>query len=76
MHGIYYYYSHKNNLHHKNEEEILFPLLVDQSNLRIGMIERLMLGHKEIEKLWGLLTEKLRKPELVTHLGQFTQLTA
>ena len=72
---MYCHYSHATHLHHKDEEEALFPLLVDQSSLIIGMIERLMMDHEEIEKSWDSLSIRLSKPEKITNFDHFLHLT-
>ena len=72
---MYCHYSHANHLHHKDEEEALFPILIDQSSLVIGMIERLMLDHEEIEKSWDQLAEMLSKPEKIKNFDYFLHLT-
>jgi len=64
---MYCHYSHATHLHHKDEEEGLFPLLVDQSSLVIGMIERLMMDHEEIEDSWNKLAKQLITPESITN---------
>ncbi len=69
------HYSHANQLHHQDEEQALFPLLVGQSALIDGMIERLMLDHEEIEASWEKLAALLKKPEQITDFEQFQQLT-
>ncbi len=60
------HYEHANHLHHQDEEQALFPLLVGKSVLFDGMIERLMLDHEEIEAAWLALAEQLKQPELIT----------
>jgi len=72
---MYCHYSHATHLHHKDEEEGLFPILVDQSSLVIGMIERLMLDHEEIEKSWSALSSRLSNPEQITNFDHFLHLT-
>lgn len=72
---MYCHYSHATHLHHKDEEEALFPLLVNQSSLVIGMIERLMLDHEEIEQSWQELSTRLNNPELITNTDHFLHLT-
>jgi len=47
--------------------------LIDQSNLVLGMIERLMMDHEEIEASWDLLAEKLNNPQLINDFDQFLQ---
>jgi len=66
--AMYCHYSHATHLHHKDEEEALFPLLVNQSSLIIGMIERLMLDHEEIETVWNELAKRLSNPEKITNV--------
>ena len=72
---MYCHYSHATHLHHKDEEEGLFPLLADQSSLVIGMIERLMLDHEEIEESWSTLSSRLSNPEQITDFDHFLHLT-
>ncbi len=71
---MFCHYSHANHLHHNDEEQVLFPVLLEQSTLVIGMIERLMMDHEEIEKTWDLLAEKLSNPQLINDFDQFLQL--
>jgi hemerythrin-like domain-containing protein len=68
------HFGHANNLHHQDEEQGLFPLLVGQSQLIDGMIERLMMDHEEIEKSWALLAEKLSSPEQIKDYDQLMHL--
>ncbi len=72
---MYCHYSHANHLHHKDEEQALFPVLIDHSVLILGMVERLMMDHEEIEKSWDLLAEKLSNPQMISDFNQFLQLT-
>lgn len=61
------YYTRANNLHHRDEEHVLFPLIVNRSELVDGMIERLALDHEEIERSWCVLAEFLSRPECITN---------
>jgi len=72
--NMYCHYSHATNLHHKDEEEALFPLLVDQSSLIIGMIERLIMDHEEIEESWAALSSRLCHPENINNFDHFLHL--
>jgi len=72
---MYCHYSHATILHHKDEEEALFPLLVDQSSLIIGMIERLIMDHEEIELSWAAVAKRLSHPEQITNHDHFLHLT-
>ncbi|MCK4840740.1 MAG: hemerythrin domain-containing protein [Methylococcales bacterium] len=72
---MYCHYSHATHLHHKDEEEALFPLLINQSSLVLGMIERLMLDHEEIEASWDTLSTRLSNPEQITNFDHFLQLS-
>jgi len=72
---MYCHYSHATILHHKDEEEALFPLLVDKSSLVIGMIERLIMDHEEIEESWAALSTRLNNPEQITNFDHFLHLT-
>ena len=71
---MYCHYSHATNLHHKDEEEGLFPLLVDQSSLVIGMMERLIMDHEEIEESWAALSSRLSNPQQITDFDHLVHL--
>jgi hemerythrin-like domain-containing protein len=73
--NMYCHYSHATHLHHKDEEEGLFPLLVDQSSLIIGMIERLIMDHEEIEESWAGIAKLLSHPESITNFDYFLHQT-
>lgn len=73
--NMYCHYSHATLLHHKDEEEGLFPLLVEQSSLVIGMIERLVMDHEEIEESWAGLSTRLSHPEKITNFDHFLHIT-
>lgn len=64
--AVFCHYEHANHLHHQDEEQALFPLLVGKSALFDGMIERLMLDHEEIEAAWIALATQLKTPEAIT----------
>jgi len=70
--SLFCFYSHALFLHHQDEEQGLFPLLVDQSSLIIGMIERLMTDHQEIEENWHLFAKQLGQPENIRHIESFS----
>lgn len=72
---MYSHYSHATLLHHKDEEEALFPILVDQSSLVIGMIERLIMDHEEIEESWAALSTRLSHPHQVTNFDHLVHIT-
>lgn len=72
---MYCHYSHATHLHHKDEEEALFPLLVDQSSLVIGMIERLIMDHEEIEESWTAVSTRLSQPNQITNFDHFLHIT-
>lgn len=72
---MYCHYSHATILHHKDEEEALFPLLSDNSSLIIGMMERLIMDHEEIETSWAALSSRLSHPENITNTDHFLHLT-
>ncbi|NOQ17021.1 MAG: hypothetical protein GQ581_08170 [Methyloprofundus sp.] len=65
--ATYCHYDHATFLHHQDEEQGLFPLLLGNSALVDGMIERLMLDHEEIEAAWKLISDQLKQPELITN---------
>ncbi len=72
---MYCHYSHATHLHHKDEEEALFPLLADQSALIIGMMERLIMDHEEIEDAWAEVAKRLNHPENITNFDHFLHIT-
>lgn len=63
---MYWHYQHANHLHHQDEEQALFPALLGTSALIDGMMERLLLDHEEIEKVWTLLEQQLSQPDKIT----------
>ncbi len=65
------YYTHACLLHHQDEEKGLFPLIVNQSPLIDGMLERLTLDHEEIELAWETLASWLSQPEHINDFDQF-----
>ncbi len=65
----YCHYSHATHLHHQDEEQSLFPLLLGSSALIDGMIERLMMDHEEIEDAWKLIADQLKQPEVITNFA-------
>ena len=73
--AAYCHYSHATLLHHKDEEECLFPLLAEQSSLIIGMMERLIMDHEEIETSWSAVSTRLSHPENITNVDHFLHLT-
>jgi len=73
--SMYSHYSHATLLHHKDEEEALFPLLADQSSLIIGMMERLIMDHEEIEESWAKLSSRLSHPESITNFDHFLHIS-
>ncbi|GFO71219.1 pyridoxamine 5'-phosphate oxidase [Bathymodiolus japonicus methanotrophic gill symbiont] len=64
---VYCHYQHATHLHHQDEEQSLFPLLLGNSALVDGMIERLMMDHEEIEDAWNILAEQFRQPDKITN---------
>jgi len=73
--ATYCHYDHATFLHHQDEEQGLFPLLLGSSALVDGMIERLMLDHEEIEAAWKLIAEQLKQPEAITNFEALQQST-
>lgn len=69
------YFFHANRLHHLDEELGLFPCLISsQSQLFNGMVERLMIDHKEIEADWSALEQFLANPEQINDSQQLREL--
>ena len=71
----YCHYAHATHLHHQDEEQSLFPLLLGSSALVDGMIERLMMDHEEIEDAWKLISEQLKQPESISNFDALQQST-
>jgi len=71
----YCHYDHATFLHHQDEEQSLFPLVLGKSALIDGMIERLILDHEEIEAAWKLIAEQFKKPESITNFEALEQST-
>lgn len=63
--AMHTFYTRANWLHHRDEEQCLFPALLDNSPLMDGMIERLALDHEEIEQAWEQLAPFLATPEAI-----------
>ncbi len=61
----YWHYNVANHLHHRDEEEGVFPMMLGKSMLTDGMMERLLLDHEEIEKAWVKLSNFLAKPDQI-----------
>jgi pyridoxamine 5'-phosphate oxidase len=72
--AMFCHYEHANHLHHQDEEQALFPILVGQSALFDGMIERLMLDHEDIEAAWIALAIQLKNPEAITDFSALKSL--
>ncbi len=65
------HYTYTCLLHHQDEEKGLFPLIVNQSPLIDGMLERLTKDHEEIEEAWEALASWLSKPEHIKDFDKF-----
>ena len=63
--AVHCHYARTTMLHHQDEEQGLFPMIIRKSPLIDGMIERLAVDHEEIEEAWGEVSEILGKPEQV-----------
>ena len=72
--AMYWHYHHANQLHHQDEEQALFPLLLGVSPLIDAMMEKLIADHEEIEKAWALLAEQLRQPDKMTDFDKLQDL--
>jgi hemerythrin-like domain-containing protein len=68
------HYFHAGRLHHLDEEQGLFPLLVNQSRLFDGMVDLLIQDHEEIEADWDPLASMLADPEHITDPKEFLEL--
>lgn len=66
-------YFHAHRLHHLDEEQALFPLLEQQSQLFAGMVDLLTEDHEAIEEDWAALSPLLGGPEKIANLDEFKQ---
>jgi hemerythrin-like domain-containing protein len=66
---LHCFYYHANKLHHLDEEQALFPLLINQSEFYQGMTNLLTQDHEDIEYDWQLLAQLLGKPEQINDSG-------
>jgi len=58
-------FSNRGRLHHRDEEEDLFPLLIRQSLKLADLVNSLKQEHKEIDALWGRLEPGLKQLDRV-----------
>lgn len=72
--ALFSHYQLTNPLHHRDEENCLFPLLLEHSLLMDAMLERLTLDHEEIETWWDELAKMLAAPEQVKDGDRFMEL--
>ncbi|MBV1960624.1 MAG: hemerythrin domain-containing protein [Immundisolibacteraceae bacterium] len=70
---LHQHYTRANTLHHADEEQCLFPLLVGQDLILDGMIERLTLDHEEIEQWWAELAGFLATPEKISDMDRLVE---
>ena len=70
---LHQHYTRANTLHHADEEQCLFPLLVGHDLILDGMIERLTLDHEEIEQWWAELAEFLGTPEKIVDVDRLVE---
>ncbi len=69
---VYHYFVVATELHHRDEEQALFPQLVSSSStLMAPMMERLEEDHVEIEQVWNFLAPLLMSPETIDNSGNF-----
>jgi hemerythrin-like domain-containing protein len=68
--SLSHYYTEIIRLHHRDEERIVFPLILNKSFVIDGMIERLALDHEDIEVAWAELHGALQAPERITSSEQ------
>ncbi len=61
------------DLHHRDEEQALFPELADAPGLVGLMVERLEEDHEELEGLWARLAPWLREPQSLPRTPGFVQ---
>jgi len=66
--NLYNYFMVATELHHRDEEKVLFPCLAPSSSLLISpMMVRLEEDHEEIEQVWEFLAPLLDEPESIVH---------
>lgn len=74
--ALHCYYFHANRLHHLDEEQGLFPLLLDRDPLLNGMMDLLAQDHQEIEEDWEALSRMLGSPPGITDGREFQRMAA
>jgi len=68
------YFNEAAPLHHQDEEQDLFPLLLTISACLKGVICQLNQEHTTLEESWAVLDELLAKPESINDSEAFTEL--
>jgi len=70
---IHRYFSTSAKLHHLDEEQDLFPLVVDHSQKITAMIREIEQEHVILDKSWNDLEPLLEKPTLIGKGHHFSQ---
>lgn len=70
---VHRYFSTEAVVHHRDEEEELFPRLVRESLKLAEVIHHLKQDHHRIAKLWSELSPLLERPHQITDITHFQQ---
>jgi hemerythrin-like domain-containing protein len=71
---VHRYFSSAGVLHHRDEEEDLFPKLIRQSMKMADLVHQLKQGHQKIDSIWKELAALLANPETITDIDHFESL--
>ena len=73
---IQHYFSTAGKLHHQDEEQDLFPILIEQSNYAAKLIDELEAEHDNLDKLWLNIEPVLLDINNISHINNFNEICA
>jgi len=73
---ILHYFTTAGKLHHLDEEQDVFPLLIDQSLKMADIIHHLKQDHLQLDSAWAQLEPLLSKPETIESDPDFSDKVA
>ena len=62
---VYHYFTTAGKLHHLDEEQDLFPLLIEQSTELADIIQTLQQDHIRLDSTWAQLEHLLSEPAII-----------
>jgi hemerythrin-like domain-containing protein len=71
--NVHHYFSTAGMLHHADEEQDLFPLLIRESIKMAEIIHALKQDHKQMMEAWQALAPLLARPNTIEPGEKFTQ---